>query len=178
MEPNLTGGIHIRSFISIAHFVLISQQIWLPRAIPVSDWLIQRKFISGQMEPNFIGGIYIRSFIRIAHFIHIWQQTWPLSAVLVSDWLIKENTFLLKQQGKKMKPNWIGGIFVSSLIKIAHFVLIRQQTWPSSAILISYWLKPIQRKLFTKPEGQMETNLKGGIFIRSSKNIAYFFLIW
>jgi hypothetical protein len=35
--------IYGKSFIKIAHFVLIHQQTWLPQAILVSDWLISKK---------------------------------------------------------------------------------------------------------------------------------------
>jgi hypothetical protein len=45
--------------------VLFGQQIWLPRAILVSDWLLLKKSsplkLLGQMEPNLAGSIYVRS---------------------------------------------------------------------------------------------------------------------
>jgi hypothetical protein len=43
MEPNLAGSIYVRSSIKLLHFVLLGQQIWLPRAILVSDWLMLSK---------------------------------------------------------------------------------------------------------------------------------------
>jgi hypothetical protein len=46
MEPNLAGSIYVRSSIKFLRFVPFGQQIWLPRAILVSDWFI------GRMEPN------------------------------------------------------------------------------------------------------------------------------
>ena len=39
----------------------------------------------------------------------------------------------------QMKRNMVGSIYERSSIKIAHFVLIRQQTWSPQAILISDW---------------------------------------
>jgi hypothetical protein len=45
-------------------FVPFGQQIWLPRAILVSDWLMLNKSsplkLLGQMEPNLAGNIYVR----------------------------------------------------------------------------------------------------------------------
>ena len=70
MEPNLAESIYIRSSIKFLHFVPFRQQIWPPRAILVSDWLMLKKSsplkLLGQMEPNLAGSIYVRS------------STWPL----------------------------------------------------------------------------------------------------
>jgi hypothetical protein len=43
MEPNLAESIYIRSSIKFLHFVPFRQQIWPPRAILVSDWLMLKK---------------------------------------------------------------------------------------------------------------------------------------
>jgi hypothetical protein len=43
MEPNLAGSIYVRSSNKFLHFVPFGQQIWLPRAILVSDWLMLKK---------------------------------------------------------------------------------------------------------------------------------------
>jgi hypothetical protein len=40
----------------------------------------------------------------------------------------------------QMNRNVVGSIHGRSSIKIAHFVLIRQQTWPPQAIYVSDWL--------------------------------------
>ena len=73
MDPNYTGSIYGRSFTKFPHFVLIGQQIWLPRVILVSDWLIFQKSsplkLLGQMEPNMAGSIYGKSFTKIRHFV-------------------------------------------------------------------------------------------------------------
>jgi hypothetical protein len=37
------------------------------------------------------------------------------------------------------EPKLVGSIYGRSSIKIAHFVPIRQQTWPPQAILVSDW---------------------------------------
>ena len=92
MEPNFTGSICRRSFTMFPHFVPIGLQIWPPRAILVSDWLIFQKSSSlkplGQTEPNYTGSIYGRSFTKFPHFVPIGHQIWPAQAILVSDWLI------------------------------------------------------------------------------------------
>ena len=92
MQPNFTGSICGRSFTKFPHFVPIGLQIWLPRAILVSDWLIFQKSSPlkphGQMQPNFTGSICGRSFTKFPHFVPIGLQIWPPRAILVSDWLI------------------------------------------------------------------------------------------
>jgi hypothetical protein len=46
-----------------------------------------------------------------------------------------------------MNQNLVGSIFGRSSVKIAHFVLIRLQTWPPQTILVSDWL--ISKKIFS-----------------------------
>jgi hypothetical protein len=54
--------IYVRSSIKFLRFVPFGQQIWLPRAILVSDCLMLNKSpplkLLGQMEPNLAGSIY------------------------------------------------------------------------------------------------------------------------
>jgi hypothetical protein len=45
MEPTLAGSIYVRSSIRFLRFVPFGQQIWLPRASLVSDWLLHRCFL-------------------------------------------------------------------------------------------------------------------------------------
>jgi hypothetical protein len=53
MEPNLAESICIRSSIKFLHFIPICQQIWPPRAILVSDWLMLKKIFSSETAwPN------------------------------------------------------------------------------------------------------------------------------
>jgi hypothetical protein len=49
-------------------------------------------------------------------------------------------------------------------LKIAHFVLIRKQTWPPQSILVSDWL--ISKKSSLKLLSQMNQNLVGSTFGR------------
>ena len=129
MEPNLAESIYVRSSIKFLHFVPFRQQIWLPRAILVSDWLLLKKSsplkLLGQMEPNLAGNFYVRSSIKFLHFVPFRQQIWPPRAILVSDWLLLKKSSPLKLLGQ-MKPNLAGSIYVRSSIKFLHFVLFRQ----------------------------------------------------
>jgi hypothetical protein len=63
-------------------------------------------------------------------------------------------------------------IYVRSSIKIVHFVAIRQHTWPPQAILVSDW--PISKKSSLKLHGQINWNLVGSIYVRSSTKIVHF----
>ena len=48
MKPNLAVSIYVRSSIKFLHFVPFHQQIWPPRAILVSDWLLFKKIFSSE----------------------------------------------------------------------------------------------------------------------------------
>ena len=80
-KKNITPPLKVKR-IKFLHFVPFRQQIWPPRAILVSDWLMLKKFsplkLLGQMEPNLAGSIYVRSSIKLLHLIPFGQQTWPL----------------------------------------------------------------------------------------------------
>ena len=82
MEPNLAVSIYVRSSIKFLHFVPFHQQIWPPKVILVSDWLMLKKSfplkLLAQMEPNLAGSIYVRSSINLLHLMPFGQQTWPL----------------------------------------------------------------------------------------------------
>ena len=133
MEPNLAESIYIRSSIKFLHFVPFRQQIWPPRAILVSDWLMLKKSsplkLFFQMEPNLAGSIYVRSSIKFLHFVPFRQQIWPPRAILVSDWLMLKKSSPLKLFFQ-MEPNLAGSIYVRSSIKLLHLVPFGQQTWP------------------------------------------------
>ena len=95
MEPNLAESIYIRSSIKFLYFVPFRQQIWPPRAILVSDWLMLKKSsplkLLGQMEPNLAGSIYVRSSIKNFHLVPFGQQTWPL--LLKIEHMVKLHVF-------------------------------------------------------------------------------------
>jgi hypothetical protein len=131
MEPNLAESIYIRFSIKFLYFVPFRQQIWPPRAILVSDWLMLNKSsllkLLSQMEPNLAGSIYVRSSIKLLQLVPLGQQTWPPRAILVSDWLMLKSSFPLKLLGQ-MEPNLAGSIYVRSSIKLLHLVPFGQQT--------------------------------------------------
>jgi hypothetical protein len=58
--------------------LLVAQQIWLPRAILVSDWLLLNKSsplkFLGQIKLNLAGSIYARSSIKHLHLVPFVQQ--------------------------------------------------------------------------------------------------------
>ena len=113
MEPSLAESIYVRSTIKFLHLVPFRQQIWLPRAILVTDWLLLKKSsalkLLGQMEPNLAGSIYVRSSIKLLCFIPFGQQIWLPRAILVSDWLMLKKSSPLKLLGQ-IKPNLAGSI--------------------------------------------------------------------
>ena len=94
MEPSLAESIYIRFSIKFLHFVPFRQQIWPPRAILVSDWLMLKNSsplkLLGKMEPNLAGSIYARSSIKLLHLIPFGQQTWPPRLILFF-WLANVN---------------------------------------------------------------------------------------
>ena len=168
MEPNLAGSIYVRSSIKCLRFIPFGQQIWLPRAILVSDWLLLKKSplkLLGQMESNSAGSIYVRASIKCLRFIPFGQQIWLPRAILVSDWLLLKKS-PLKLLGQ-MEPNSAGSIYVRASIKFLRFIPFGQQIWLPRAILVSDWLM-LNKSSPLKLLGQMEPNLAGSIYVRSS----------
>ena len=176
MEPSLAGSIYVRSSIKLLRFILFFQQIWLPRAILVSDWLMLNKSsplkLLGQIKLNLAGSIYARSSIKHLHLVPFGQQIWPPRAILFSDWLMLKKSSPLKLLGQ-MEPNLAGSIYVRSSIKFLHFVLFGQQIWLPRAILVSDWLL-LKKSSPLKLLGQMEPNLAGSIYVRSSIKLLRF----
>ena len=131
MEPNLAESIYVRSSIKFLHFVPFRQQIWPPRVILVSDWLLLKKSsplkLLGQMEPSLAGSIYVRSSINFLHFVPFGQQIWLPRAILVSDWLMLKKCSPLKLLGQ-MEPNFFFiiyfFIFYFHIIHIIHYIYI------------------------------------------------------
>ena len=115
------------SHFNLLHFVPFRQQIWPPRAILVSDWLLLKKSsplkLLGQMEPNLAGNIYVRSSIKFLHFVPFRLQIWPPRAILVSDWLLLKNSSPLKPPGQ-MNQKLVGSILGMSSINFTHLVPI------------------------------------------------------
>ena len=112
------------------------------------------------------------SAIKIAHLVLIPLQTWSTQAILVADWSIPKESSTLKPLGQ-MNRNVVGSIYGRPSIKIAHFVSICYQTWPTQAILVADWSIPKKHSPL-KPLGQMNRNLVGRIYGRPSIKIAHF----
>jgi hypothetical protein len=169
MELNSAGSIYVRCSIKFLRFVPFGQQIWLPRAILVSDWLMLKKSslkLLGQMEPNLAGSIYVRSSIKFLRFVPFGQQIWLPRAILVSDWLMVNKSSPLKLIGQ-IKLNLAGSIYARSYIKNLHLVPFDLQIWPPRAILVSDWLM-LNKSSPLKLLGQIKLNLAGSIYARSS----------
>ena len=66
-----------------------------------------------------------------------------------------------------MEPNLAQSIYIRSSIKFLHFVPFRQQILPPRAILVSDRLM-LKKSSPLKLLGQMEPNLAGSIYVRSS----------
>jgi hypothetical protein len=100
----LAGSIYARSSIKILRFIPFGQQIWLPRAILVSDWLLLNKSsplkLLGQIKPNLAGSIYVRSSIKLLHLVPFDQQTWPSRAINQKKELLLTAMFI-----GRMEPN-------------------------------------------------------------------------
>jgi hypothetical protein len=81
-------------------------------------------------------------------------------------WLVNfKKSSPLKPLGQ-MNRNLVGSIYGRSSIKIAHFVLIHLQTWPSQPIVNSDWLIS-KNSSPLKLLGQMNWNLVGSIYGKS-----------
>ena len=66
-----------------------------------------------------------------------------------------------------MEPNLAESIYIRSSIKFLHFVPFRQQIWPPREIHVCDWLM-LKKYSPLKLLGQMEPNLAGSIYVRSS----------
>ena len=72
MEPNLAVSIYVRSSIKFLLFVPFHQQIWPPRAILVSDWLLFKKIFSSETAwPN--GAKFGRKHLCKVQTWHRWS---------------------------------------------------------------------------------------------------------
>ncbi len=122
----------VRSSIKFLHFVPFHQQIWPPRAILVSDWLLFKKIFSSEnpwQNGAKLGRKHLCKILyKASSLVPFGQQTWPPRLILFSDWLMLKKSSL-KQLGQ-MEPNLAGSIYVRSSIKLFHLVPFGQQTWP------------------------------------------------
>ena len=116
MEPNLAVSIYVRSScIKFLHFVPFHQQIWPPRAILVSDWLLFKKIFSSETAWQNGAKLGRKHLCKILYkdLVPFGQQTWPSRLILFSDWLMLKKSSPLKQLDQ-MEPNLAGSIYVRS----------------------------------------------------------------
>ena len=130
MEPNLAGSIYVRSSVKFLCFVPFGQQIWLLRAILVSDWLMLKKSsllkLLGQIKPNLAGSIYVRSSIKPFHLVPFGQQTWPPRTILFF-WLANVKKIFSSETA------WPNGakLYRKHLCKVLYKVSLFRSVWPT-----------------------------------------------
>ena len=117
MEPTLAVSIFVRSSIKFLHFIPFHQQIWPPRAILVSDWLLFKKIFSS--ETAWKNGAKLGR----KHLCKILYKASSFGSIRPTNMAAKINSFfwlanvkkssLLKQLGQ-MEPNLARSIYVRS----------------------------------------------------------------
>ena len=117
MEPNLAVSIYVRSSIKFLHFVPFHQQIWPPRAILVSDWLLFNKIFSSEtawQNGAKLGRKHLCNILyKASSFGSILPTNMATKINSFSDWLMLKKSSPLKQLGQ-MEPNLAGSIYVRS----------------------------------------------------------------
>ena len=85
IEPNLAGSIYVRSSMKLLHFVPFRQQIWQPRTILVSDWLLFKKiFFSETAWPN---GAKLgrKNLCKVLYKVSSIRSVWPTNMAVKSN---------------------------------------------------------------------------------------------
>ena len=117
MEPILAVSIYVRSSIKFLHFVPFHQQIWPPRAILVSDWLLFKKIFSSETAWQNGAKLGRKHLCKILYKASSFGSIRPTNMAAkinsFSDWLMLKKSSPLKQLGQ-MEPNLAGSIYIRS----------------------------------------------------------------
>ena len=117
MEPNLAVSIYVRFSIKFLHFVPFHQQIWPPREILVSDWLLFKKIFFSETAMQNKAKLGRKHLCNILYktfsLVPFGQQAWPPRLILFSDWLMLKKSSPLTHVGQ-MEPNMARRIYVRS----------------------------------------------------------------
>jgi hypothetical protein len=117
MEPILAVSIYVRSSIKSLHFVPIHLQIWPPRAILVSDWLLFKKLFSSEtawQNGAKLGRKHLCKILYKASSFGSIRPTNMATKIYSFFWLANvKKSSPLKQLGQ-MEPNMAGSIYVRS----------------------------------------------------------------
>ena len=132
MEPNLAVSIYVRSSIKFLHFVPFHQQIWPPRAILVSDWLLFKNIFSS--ETTWQNGAKLGR----EHLCMIFYKASSFGSIRPTNMAAKINSFFWLANVKKIssetaRPNGA---------KLGRKHLCKVQTWHrwSLGVSLSRWL--------------------------------------
>ena len=120
MEPILAVSIYLRSSIKFLHFIPFHQQIWPPRAILVSDWLLFKKIFSS--ETAWQNGAKLGS----KHLCKILYKASSFGSIRPTNMATKINSFFWLANVKKIfssETAWPNGA------KIGRKHLCKVQTW-------------------------------------------------
>jgi hypothetical protein len=117
MEPSLAVSVYVRSSIKFFHFILFHQQIWPPRAILVSDWLLFKKIFSSETAWQKGAKLGRKHLCKILYKASSFGSIRPTNmATKINsffDWLMLKKSSPLKQLGQ-MEPNLAGSVYVRS----------------------------------------------------------------
>ena len=129
MEPNLAVSIYVRFSIKFLHFVPFRQQIWPPREILVSDWLLFKKiFFSETAMQN-------KAKLGRKHLCNILYKTFSFGSIQPTSMATKINSFFWLANVKKIfssDTRWPNGA------KHGKKDLCKVQTWHRWSLGVSF----------------------------------------
>ena len=176
MNRNLVGSIYGMSSIKIVHFVPIRYQTWPQQAILVSDWLISKKS-DWSISKNLLLGN------RFAKWTKTWKSTNQKQELPVATMFDNESgqneQSLQRTFHRCFLPRFGSFGKAVSEEKIFRNRPIRNKNYLWQPYLLMDWDE--MSKLYRGPStlkqlGQMDRNLVGSIYGRSSMGIAHF--VW